>query len=617
VGKREMSQEDQLSMREALEEVKEAFPNTLAGFLLFAQTVINTLIKGNPNLNRVQADICKWLFSGGLYRMVQAQRGQAKTTFTAIYAVFRLIHNPRLRVVIFSAGGGMSKKIASFVIQMLDALDFLWMLRADSSAGDRSSVEGYDVHWVFRGTSAQPSVACMGVEASVAGNRADLLIADDIESMKNSSTVGAREKLEDLTKEFEAICTDGDIIYLGTPQSVESIYNNLGARGYAIRVWPGRYPTEKEEETYGDLLAPIIKNDLILDQSLRNGGGLNGDMGKPTCPEMFPELLLCTKELSMGKAKFQLQYMLNTSLSDEERYPLKLKNLIVADFNVEQGPVLPVWSNDPRNLYQSIAFGAKFKTYRAVNHDYELRPFEQTIMYIDPAGGGKNADEMGYAVIKLIGAYVYIAAIGGVPGGYEEDKLVRLVKVAKEYNAKTVVVEKNYGNGAHANMLKPLFAKNDHPVIMEEAWETGQKELRIIDVIEPLLTSHRLIISPSVLEQDAASVSLYPTNTQLTYRLIHQMKMITRDKGCLRHDDRLDALAGAIRFVIERLDFDTQVMIEAKRRSEEIQKINAWKDPVSRRKWLGVDYKPAGAMGGRNSLSGKRPVGVKRRNRFG
>jgi hypothetical protein len=621
MAKREMSKEDQLIRYQALQEIQKAFPYTEEGFLLFAQTCISELIPGNPDLNRVQADICKWLFGGPLYRMVQAQRGQAKTTLTAIYAVFRLIHMPNCRVLIVSAGGKMSKEIASFVIQIINGLDFLDVLCADKNAGDHESVEWYDIHWLFKGVEKSPSVKCLGVDSSVQGSRSDVLIADDIESMKNSRTVVTREVLEDLTKEFEAVCAKGDIIYLGTPQSIESVYNNLPSRGYEIRIWPGRYPTLQEEEEYGEFLAPMLKADMLLDPNLREGYGLDGESGRATCPEMFDEELLLAKELSLGKAKFKLQYMLNTTLSDTDRYPLKISNLIVAPFNNEQGPVLPIWSNDVRNMYRSAAFGSKFKVYRAVDNKYELRKFEQTVMYIDPAGGGKNGDEMAYAIIKLIGAYVYIAAIGGVPGGYEEAKLLRLVQVAKEHGAKTICIEKNYGNGAHANMIKPLFSKAKWPVTIEEVYESGQKELRIIDIVEPLLSSHRLVISPKVLELDAQSTSGYALDLQLTYRLIHQMAMLTRDKGCLRHDDRLDALAGAIRFVIERLDFDTQVVIEAKRRAEEVARIAVWNDPISRRVWLtGVQESQKtrhnrNRFNSRNSFSRRRKNG-KTRNRF-
>jgi len=381
-----MSEDKQLEMWSALKEVQEAFPCNVQGFLLFAQVCISTLIPGSPDLNRVQADMCKWLFAGPQFRMIQAQRGQAKTTLTAIYAVFMLIHNPKLIILIVSAGGKMSKDIASFVIQIISGLDVLWMLRADKNNGDRSSIEGYDVHWVLKGVNKSPSIKCLGVDSNIQGSRADILIADDIESTKNSRTVTTREVLEDLTKEFESVCSKGEIIYLGTPQTTESIYNNLPGRGYTIRIWTGRYPTYEQETNYADMLAPMLKKDMLLDPELRSGYGLDALQGKPTCPEMFDEETLLTKELSMGSAKFQLQFMLNTKLTDEERYPLKLRNLIVQDYSIDHGPVLPVWTNQLSNQYQSASVNGKYKLYRALAHEYEFRPFEQRVMYIDPAG---------------------------------------------------------------------------------------------------------------------------------------------------------------------------------------------------------------------------------------
>lgn len=74
-----MAEDKQLEMWTALKEVQEAFPLTVEGFLLFAQVCIHTLIPGRPDLNRIQADICKWLFAGPQFRMVQAQRGYTAT----------------------------------------------------------------------------------------------------------------------------------------------------------------------------------------------------------------------------------------------------------------------------------------------------------------------------------------------------------------------------------------------------------------------------------------------------------------------------------------------------------------------------------------------------------
>ncbi|WP_270994138.1 phage terminase large subunit, partial [Listeria seeligeri] len=84
-----------------------------------------------------------------------------------------------------------------------------------------------------------PSVKSVGINGQLTGSRADTIIADDIEVPKNSMTVVQREKLAELVKEFDAVLKPGgEIIYLGTPQTEESLYNKLPERGYVIRIWP-------------------------------------------------------------------------------------------------------------------------------------------------------------------------------------------------------------------------------------------------------------------------------------------------------------------------------------------------------------------------------------------
>ena len=104
---------------------------------------------------------------------------QAKTTLTAIYVVFRLIHQPSFRILIFSAGSKMAKEIATWVVQIITGIDFLECMRAVRAEGDRESIEGYDVHWVLKGADKSPSVKCLGVDSNAQGSRADILIADD------------------------------------------------------------------------------------------------------------------------------------------------------------------------------------------------------------------------------------------------------------------------------------------------------------------------------------------------------------------------------------------------------------------------------------------------------
>ncbi|WP_188876216.1 phage terminase large subunit [Sphingobacterium alkalisoli] len=566
-----------------LEQIRELFPWSLAGLFVFASLVLEKTIVGQPKLNRTQKDILAFLLFGGKFLGIQASRGMTKTVMAAIFCCFCLIHMPDYRIIVFSQNGKRAKEIAGWVVKIFQTLEILEVMLPDTYAGDRSSVESFDIHWLFRGADKSPSVTCYSIESGAQGARADLILADDIESLQNSRTTQGREWLLEQSLEFESINQYGRIIYLGTPQSVESIYNTLPGRGYIMRIWPGRYPTKEQMEFYGDRLAPMFRKDIDSNPELQTGGGIDGKLGKPTTPEMYDEPTLQDKELKQGIAKFMLQFMVNTGMADRDRYKLKLENLTVINFNSEQAPVMPVWNSDVRSIWQNAPrFGTRpqDKFYFAMNQTYETRKFDLTVMFIDPSGGGaKSQDEMGFAITKLLGTYVYLYKVGGVQGGYREDELLKLVVAAKQAQVDIVYVEKNFGNGAHFAMLKPLFEKHYPECRLEEINSTGQKELRIIDTLEPLLGQHRLIVSQQVVMEDYQLIQHYPAEVKMTYSLFYQMGHITSDRNSLRHDDRLDALAGAVAQIIQYIDYD-QARAEKERTDElERKRMAALADP--------------------------------------
>lgn len=586
-----VSLEKRLAMWQDLEMLQEAFPYNVQGLLDFAQICIKELIPGRPDLNASQADILEYMLTGKKFRMVQAQRGQAKTTLAGIFAAFTLIHMPHYRIVIFSQTSKRATEISGWVVKIFKQLDFLEFMLPDRNAGDKDSVEAFDIHHVLKGGDKSPSVSCYSITAGAQGARADLLIPDDIESLQNSRTVTGREWLEEQAKEFESINQTGDILYLGTPQSLDSMYNNLPGRGYDIRIWPGRFPTRAEEDAYGEFLAPSIRTVMEADSSLRDGYGPEGRSGAPTCPEMFDDETLIEKEISQGKAKFNLQFMLNTRLIDQERFPLKVSNLIVSAFGNSEGPALPVWNNSPENRVSTpYAPGTRDtdKFFHPIPKPYEWIKFDKKVMYIDPAGGGANGDETGYAIVFQLGNLLYLYDMGGIPGGYEETDLKELVRVAKRAGVHEVYIEKNYGHGAHMSILKPMF-ELEHPCTIEEDYSSGQKEVRIIDTLEPIISGHRLVVNQELIDKDVNTVKKYPTEQQKTYRLFCQMSNVTYDKGCLKHDDRLEALASACRMLVEGIDYDFSNKLEKQRIKEAAEYQEIMKDPKKRREYLGVE----------------------------
>ena len=510
----------------------------------------------------LQIDIAQFLQYGPKYRMIQAQRGQAKTTITAAYAVWRLIHDPTTRILIFSAGGDMASEIARWVIQIILYMDSLECMKPETGSQDhvqRSSVAAFDVHWALKGPEKSPSIACMGITANMQGRRADVLIADDIESSKNALTEIQRENLRHLTRDFTSINSKGDIIYLGTPQSIDSIYNELPARGFKVRVWPGRYPTPEEIGNYGDNLAPLVYKKMTDDPSLRTGGGPGANRGKPTDDVLMNEEVLLAKELDQGPAYFQLQHMLDTRMNDELRHPLKSKDCLVMSMDRDNAPGQVSYSATKDNeVWHTNGQGLNARMYRGiVPAGTETFEYVGKLMFIDPAGGGKNGDETGYAITGFLNGYVHVLDVGGVPGGFKDEYFHQLSMIAKKWGVTHIQTERNFGNGAFEQMLRPIL-KRIYPqcAIEDDVWAAGQKELRIAETMEPIMARHRLIFNEDILRKDVASTQGYPTDVRQTYQLFHQMFKITRDKDALLHDDRLDALAWAVRYWVDWANVD-------------------------------------------------------------
>jgi hypothetical protein len=524
--------------------------------------------------SEIQEDIGRYMEQGPDDLMVQAQRGEAKTTIASFYAIWCLVHAPKFRILIVSAGGKMANEISTLITRVVLAWEVVEPLRPDRSAGDRTSVEAFDVHHSLKGTDKSPSISCCGITAQLPGKRADLLLCDDVESPKNSMTAGNRELLLHLTLEFSSIVVDavdaetgerypGRTIWLGTPQTGESIYNTLPGRGVAVRIWPGRYPTPEQLPLYGDMLAPIIRRKLEADPSLQTGAGPALDQGHATDPLMRSEEALVNRELRQGPAMFQLQFMLNTRLLDADRYPLKTESLICLRLGVDKQVPLVVQADfDPTKLVARCNGSFSFKVSRPGHISAEVLKMAQVAMYIDPAGGGANRDETAYAIGGVVGSTVFVLAAGGFPGGYSKESLDGLGTLAAKWGVQTVVIEKNFGHGAFREVFTPILLQAAPGVaITDDQVGSTQKELRIISILEPIMARRSLVLNSDVLDEEWATAQKYGQREGLTYSLPFQLARLTREKGALVHDDRADALAGLCNFFKKQLTVDADKVL--------------------------------------------------------
>ena len=505
---------------------------------------------GLPEPTPVQYDMADWLQSGPRRRVLMAFRGVGKSWITSAYVMHSLLLDPSRQFLVVSASKNRADEFTNFCKKLMNAVPiYQHLLPRDNQ---RDSAIAFDV--APAPPSHAPSVKSLGITGQLTGSRADEVILDDVEVANNSATATMRELLRERIKEVDAIIKPGGrVTFLGTPQTEESIYNTLMERGYECRIWPALYPTEQEMSAYGGRLAP-----MVADKWSKTAAG------KPTDPDRFDEDDLQERALSYGRSGFSLQFMLNTSLSDVDRYPLRLSDLIVHGGDVEQAPERIAWGGMQDTIEDDLpAVGFKGDRYhRPQSISDKFVPYTGSVLSIDPSGRGE--DETGYAVVKMLNGWMHLTAAGGLRGGYTPDNLKMLAKVARDQKVNKIIIESNFGDGMFTQLLTP-YLRDTWPCTVEEVRHSTQKERRIIDTIEPVMNQHRLVVHPSVIRADYESTKGLPTEKQLAYMLFYQLTRITRDRQSLRHDDRIDALSMAVGYWAQAVAVDVDMMVRERK----------------------------------------------------
>ena len=103
---------------------------------------------------------------------------------------------------------------------------------------------------------------------------------------------------------------------------------------------------------------------------------------------------------------------------------------------------------------------------------------------------------------------------------------------------------------------------------VEEVRATVRKEDRIIDSLEPVLNQHRLVVDRKVIEWDYASNKDEAPELRLMYMLFYQMSRMCREKGAVRHDDRIDCLAQGVKYFTDAMGISAQEQVRQRQREE-------------------------------------------------
>ena len=510
-----------------------------------------------PPPTRAQFAIADYLQHGPKRLQIQAFRGVGKSWITGAFVLWTLFKDPERKIMIISASKERADNMSIFLQKLIIETPWLSHLRPKSDEARWSRIS-FDV---LCSPHQAPSVKSVGITGQLTGSRADLMVLDDIEVPGNSMTELMREKLLQLCTEAESILTpksDSRICYLGTPQTVFTVYRKLAERNYRPFVWPSRYPRKDKLSQYEGLLAPQVQEDL--EQGV--------DEWSVTDPDRFSDDDLLEREAAMGRSNYMLQFQLDTSLSDAEKFPLKMADLIVTSVNPKSAPDQIIWCSDRQNILKELPTvglpGDYFHAPMQLQGDWT--EYSETICSVDPSGRG--TDETAAAYISQKNGFLFLHEMRAYRDGYSDNTLLNILRGCRKYGVTKLVIETNFGDGIVGELFKKHLQMTGQAIDVEEVRANVRKEDRIIDSLEPVMNQHRLVVDKKVIEWDYASNKDEAPEKRLMYMLFYQMGRMCREKGAIKHDDRLDCLAQGVKYFTDALSISAHESIKARKAEE-------------------------------------------------
>ena len=162
--------------------------------------------------------------------------------------------------------------------------------------------------------------------------------------------------------------------------------------------------------------------------------------------------------------------------------------------------------------------------------------------------------------------------------GYSDDTLLNILRGCRKYGVTKLVIETNFGDGIVGELFKKHLQNTKQAIDVEEIRANVRKEDRIIDSLEPVLNQHRLIVDRSVVEWDYKSNSDEAPELRLMYMLFYQMSRMCREKGAVKHDERLDCLAQGVKYFTDAMSISANESIRMREAEEWKDMMDAWMD---------------------------------------
>lgn len=449
--------------------------------------------------------MCNFLQYRGTHAVLQVFRGVGKSTLIAVYNAWRYYCDPTYRIL----HQGDQDKTAYKTSRDTKNVIMRHPLTRHMTGG----LQGDITFWWVPGHNdpRNPSMQAAGILSNITSSRADEIQNDDVEVQKNVETPEAREKLRHRLSEQIHIAVPGSkTIFIGTPHTHNSLYDEqieMGAESLKIPLFgkEHRFEDTQIEHVYHCSFVPdtvflgIGKHTKLLK------AGEDFELNDKTLTFNTPpnSVIDCYAENAWPE-RFTTEEMLS------RRMRCKTLNYWDSQYQLHAKPVTDLRLDPERLIAYNIEPFIVYANRAAAMYLGRVKIAGMTCHW-DPSSGKLNSDDSVLSIvlqdekgcrywhrsIPLVGQIAIYANDGKtIIGG----QVKQICDAVKEFSVPRVTLETNGIGGFADAVLKAAFKQFNITCGVTAEHESTNKNKRILEGIQPPLSSGMLWIHVDALE---------------------------------------------------------------------------------------------------------------------
>lgn len=452
----------------------------------------------------IHVQACHWLETCGDLALLRCFRGFGKSTILAVYNAWRYYQDQSHRIL----HQGDQDKTA-----YKTSRDTKAVLLRHPLTKHMVDTRGETAFWWVPGNEDErnPSMQASGILSNITSSRADEIQNDDVEVPRNIATVEAREKLRyRLSEQTFILVPGGRTLYIGTPHTHDSLYNDVEAQGadcLTIRMFahelriekakPGRYLVGFVPEMVfagigkaSRLLVPGVDYKLTSDGVELLGGidGLVDFYAGCAWPERFTQEDMTKRRRKTATVnEWDSQYQLHS----KPIHDVRLDPDRMVPYEVE--PVASMANGEVLLMLGNVRLVGVKARWDCSLGKVKSDASAVAIVFTDSMGR-----LYWHRSKALTGDLEEFASDGTTLIGGQVKQLIDLLKPLK---VPQIVIETN-GPGGFVPAIARKHLKK-HGIAVREDHVTTNKQKRILDAFEPPLSSGFLWAHTSVLDGPA------------------------------------------------------------------------------------------------------------------